>query len=314
MRLLFLALVLLAMPSTLRAQDAQDLFESHSGFWMNLHHYLHALGRTTAPLVEELPAGATDAERTEWARAIEFYRSRFGQRRLVFDEMLVGIKRELIAARLGASLDGLKLTPEHVQILERAAPIYRKHRWPEHDAANKKFIASMHTMLQQHGDPIATRLARSYDSTWPSPPLCVDVVRDAGPPGNAYTTTVPQPTHITIGAADLGWQTLELLFHEASHHWDQTLMKGVDDAARQLAVRAPPNLWHAILFYNAGRITADRLTASGVKNYELYMVTGKVFDAPGWHSTIAKHWSAFLAGQTSRGEAIARILRDLTPA
>lgn len=308
------ARVATVMLLTATPASAQTLFDFHSGIWMNLHHYLHSLARAAGPLQEDLPAGATDRERTQWSAAVEFYRTRFGKRRLVFDEMLVGIKQQLIAAESRESLADLTLRPEHRRVLEQAAPIYRKHWWPEHDARNKSFIASLQRLLDEHGNAIAARLARSYDSTWPAEGIRVDVVRDAGPPGNAYTTNVPRPTHITIGADDAGLLSLELIFHEASHHWDQRLMKAVGDAATQLAVPPLPDLWHALLFYNAGRITADVLNAAGVRDYELYMVRGKVFDRPGWHDTIARHWSGFLAGEVSRDEAILRILRTLSGA
>jgi hypothetical protein len=103
-----------------------------------------------------------------------------------------------------------------------------------------------------------------------------------------------------------------LIFHEASHHWDQRLMKDVDDAARTLGRRAPPNLWHALLFYNAGRIAADTLASAGQRDYVLMMTEGKIFDAPGWHAAIARHWPDFLSGKMSRPDAILRILRDLS--
>ena len=300
--------VFVAVPSV---AGAQTLFDFHSGFWMNLHHYLHALGRAQDPLVEELPTSASAREREQWQAAVDFYRTRFGKRRLVFDEMLVGIKQHLIAADEGGGLADTTLTPEHRQILERAAPIYRAHAWPNHDAANKRFVSRVQSLVERHGRAIAERLARSYDDTWPVDGLRVDVVCDAGPPGNAYTTNVPRPTHITIGADDQGLMSLEIVFHEASHHWDQRLMKAVNDVAKHAGLDAPPNLWHAILFYNAGRITAEVLADSGITSYELYMVNGKVFALPGWHEALARHWPAFLHGTSSRDEAISRILRDL---
>jgi hypothetical protein len=117
-----------------------------------------------------------------------------------------------------------------------------------------------------------------------------------------------------MGADDQGLWTLELVFHEASHHWDQQLMKAIADAAKQVGVNSPPDLWHALLFFNAGQITADTLAAAGVRDYVLYMARGKVFARPGWHESIAKHWVQFLAGKVSRDEAILRILRDLAGA
>lgn len=301
-------LLLLSVPGS---ASAQELFDFHSAFWMNLHHYLHALGRASEPLIEELPAGATDVDRGQWTAAVDFYRSRFGKRRLVFDEMLVGIKQQLIVAESRDSIADLTLTPEHRQVLERVAPIYRTYRWAEHDATNKRFIAALQSLVSKHGKSIADRLSRSYDATWPAEGLRVDVVRDAGPPGNAYTTTVPRPTHVTIGADDQGLTSLELLFHESSHNWDQRLMKGVQDAAQALGIKPPPDLWHALLFFNAGRITTETLAAAGILNYEQMMVRGKIFARPGWHEAIARHWPAVLAGNATREDAITRILADL---
>jgi hypothetical protein len=289
---------------------AQELFDFHSAFWMNLHHYLQALSRANEPRVEELPSGATVRERSEWAAAVDFYRTRYGKRSLLFDEQMLTIKQQLIVAESAATIEGVPLTPEHRQVLERAAPVYRKHRWSQHDAANRRFIASLQKLLAQHGRRIADRLAASFNDTWPGA-FRVDIVADAGPPGNAYTTNVPNPTHITIGVTYEGVSALEIVFHEASHHWDQQLMKAVNDAAQQTQLRAPPDLWHALLFYNAGRITADALAAGGTKNYELLMVQGKIFARPGWHDAIARHWPAFLAGTATRREVVAEILREI---
>ena len=301
-------LTLFALP---RIAGAQDLFDVHNAFWMNLHHYLHALARSNEPLVEDLPAGATANERAQWTAAVDFYRSRFGKRSLLFDNGLLTIKQEFIALGSGDSLADAKLTPEHRQVLERVAPVYRQHRWPEHERRNSTYIATLQGLLRSHGQPIASRLASSYNDSWPTPGIRVDVVRDAGPPGNAYTTNVPRPTHITIGAEDQGLRSLELIFHEASHHWDQGLMRATADAAKAFGLTTPPDLWHAILFYNAGRIVADRLAAAGVRDYTLMMVDGKIFDRPGWHDALARHWPMFLDGDISREEAILRIVRDV---
>jgi hypothetical protein len=310
-------IVLVVLLTNADVAGAQSLFDFHSGFWVNLHHYLHALVRTSEPLVEDLPASATAAEREAWSEAVDFYRTRFGKRNLLFDAILVTIKQQLIEAdTLGNAADPLSsltgaTAAAHRRALERAAPIYRKYRWAEHDAANKQFIATLQELLAKHGAAIAERLAGSYDDVWPANGIRADVVRDAGPPGNAYTTNVPRPTHITIGAQGHGDTALELIFHEASHHWDQRLMKAVGDAADRLKVAAPRNLWHALLFYNAGQITADTLAAAGRRDYVMMMVNQKIFDAPGWHAAISRHWPGFLSGEISRDEAILRILRDL---
>jgi hypothetical protein len=291
---------------------AQELFHFHNAFWMNLHHYLHALARVNEPLAEDLPAAATAGERSQWAVAVEFYRTRFGRRSLLFDENLLRVKEQLAQLDSSETL-AEALTPEHRQVLERVAPIYRRHLWKAHEAANARFVAFLQPLLTRHGSAIATRLARSYDDEWPAGGLRADIVRDAGPPGNAYTTNIPPPTHITIGAGDHGLAALELIFHEASHHWDQRLMKGIGDEASAIGKRAPPDLWHAVLFFNAGRITADVLERSGQGKYELMMVGGKIFDRPGWHEAIGRHWPLFLSGELARDEALRRIVIAVVP-
>jgi hypothetical protein len=190
-------------------------------------------------------------------------------------------------------------------MLEAAAPIYRKHWWMDHNTANQRFINALQPLLKQHGRAIASRLAASFDAAWPAMPIRVDVVHDAGPPGNAYT--ISEPTLITIGASDprhRGLAALELVFHEASHRWDTVRMKDVSDVARGLKLRAPPRLWHGLLFYNAGVITNDVLAKAGMADYEMYMFAQKTFDFPGWHQAIARdgrHSSreAFLAAKQS---------------
>jgi hypothetical protein len=290
------------------------LFEFHSAFWVNLHNYLHALARDGSPLVEPLPESATEGERAEWNAAVEHYRRLFGKRSLLFDDELVKANLALGNFSADESIARLDIDVVHRGVLESAAPIYRKHRWKEHDAANRRFIADLAPLLKQHGAAIARRLAATFDTTWPFRPIRVDVVRDAGPPGNARTNS--EPTHITIAADDLrhqGLAALEVIFHEASHKWDAILMKDVDDAARRLNIRPPPGLWHGLLFFNAGRITAEALADAGMRDYVLYMETQQMFNRAyrGMRPAITKHWTAFLEGKATRAEATERILRDL---
>ena len=309
----FAAVALLATFSTETHGHQQLLFDFQSAFWVNLHQYLHALARNGSPLAEPLPDGATPEDQQQWRAAVESYRTRYGRRSLLFDEELVRLNWRLGSAGSAASLANADVPQGDRAVLEAAAPVYRRLKWPEHDRANRQFITTITPLLERHGNAIAARLAAAYDTTWPKP-IRADVVHDAGPPGNAYTTN--DPTHITIAARDprhQGFAMLELVFHEASHGWDALLMREVDEAAKRLGVRPPPNLWHELLFFNAGAITADVLRAAGVSGYRMYAVEQRVFSAPdgaAWLA-IAKHWPLFLSGQIPREQAIAEILRSL---
>ncbi len=309
----FAAVALLATFSTATRGHQQWLFDFQSAFWVNMHHYLHALARSGSPLAEPLPDGATPEDQQQWRAAVESYRTRYGRRSLLFDEELVRLNWRLGSAGSAASLANADVPQGDRAVLEAAAPFYRRFKWPEHDRANRQFITTITPLLERHGNAIASRIAASYDTTWP-PAIRADVVHDAGPPGNAYTTN--DPTHITIAASDprhQGLAMLELVFHEASHGWDAPLIREVVEAAKRLGVRPPPNLWHELLFFNAGFITTDVLRASGMSGYRMYAVEQRVFSAPAGAAWLAvtKHWPMFLSGKTSRAEAITAILREL---
>src|SRR5436305_2134989 len=139
--------------------------------------------------------------------------------------------------------------------LEAAAPVYRAHWWPEHDASNRAWIAEVTPRLERYGPWIAKRLAQAYRTEWPAEPIPVDLTVDAGRVG-AYTTD--DPTHVTLSSVDSrghGDFGLESLFPEASHGWDQKLIDGVAKAAALRGRPAPEDLWHAIPFSTAGVAT-----------------------------------------------------------
>jgi len=295
------------------AEQSDNLFAVSSHFWVNLHHYLHALARTSGPLVESLPGDPSTAEKEQWAAAVQQYRDRYGKRSLLFDEEMVKANVALAAAS-DTSLDGAAIAPEQRAILESVERVYRARVWPTHDEANREFMSAVAPLLKEHGQGIAGRLARTFDTSWPAAPIRVELVHDAGPPGNAYT--VSETAVITIAAADPrhhGYATLEALFHEASHVWDAVLMKDISEAAKRLNVRAPRDLWHGLLFYNAGTIVSEVLAAAGVRDYQMYMEKQRMFDRAygGMRAAMVKNWSEFLAGRVSRAEAIERILREL---
>lgn len=292
-------------------QPTSALFEFRTSFWNSLHHELHAVARP-----RPAPAAWTDAiaegQRAGWARAVEVYRP-LGRRSLLFDEGLASMSALLSPLTDDQALDAVPLAPAVTRALQHAAAAYRAHGWPLLQRDARGFIAGVSPLLARHGSAIATKLAAAYDTTWPGA-VPVDIVRDAGPPGNIHTTARPGP-HVTLAAADprhQGLAGLELLFHEASHGWDRVLSEALTDEARSQQRVVRPDLWHAVLFFTAGELTRRQLATDGI-DYELYAVTQTLSStafADVWPAIVAA-WTPFLDGTTTRAAATTALVRSV---
>jgi hypothetical protein len=270
----------------LRAQTQQDgatsgvpVIELHSGFWINLHHFLYLEARlrnaaaepddrasrasqaqpeyATAP-----PAGdLTPAEQKAWDAALDAYAKDWSSRDLLGNSDMVIVNNRLAEIEGCSDFSGRGapqcvpgLRSDLVAALAEAAPIYRAHWWPQQDRENRAWMAAVAPLVHSMGSDLATQLSRVYQHNWTPGRMRVDVVWYAGPQGS-YTTL--EPTHITIASHDSrnqGLSAFEMLFHEASH----TLAAGVNDAierhCRDLGKPIPRDLWHALLFYTAGEL------------------------------------------------------------
>ena len=63
---------------------------------------------------------------------------------------------------------------------------------------------------------------------------------------------------------------VEIVFHEASHHWGLVLVNGLFQAGKQQGVTLPPQLWQSVLFYIAGELTTREIRAHGNTAYVEY--------------------------------------------
>lgn len=254
---------------------SQRLFEFHSGFWINLHHFLYLQASLTDP-----PKGArsrsltsadsdelqklSPAERSAWNDAVAHYEA-FAKHDLLFDDELIAAKNELEDNEASPDLAGARLPQAMKTALLEAAAVYRKHWWPRHDADNRRWIALVEPAVAQHGAGLAADLERIYAAPWPEYPVRVDTVAYANWAG-AYTTIEPtRPTISTADAGNAGDAALEVLFHETSHGMVEKVRDALAAAEADLnAHRAGTpfhagSLWHAVLFYTAGELVAERI-------------------------------------------------------
>jgi hypothetical protein len=302
---LFAALMvaLIAAASAVVGAQTKPLFTFHSNAWLNLHHYVRAAARGGPGL-----SGLTAEEQKEWAAGVEFYNP-FAARDVLRDDGMVAIAGTLRGAEGRSNLVGIAIDPPLKATLERLMPIYRTHGWSAHDRANRAWITSILPLVERHGTAISQSLTRTYGTTWPSTPFHVDLSVVAGPVG-AFSVN----DHITISSSDPGYRGyagLEMVFHEASHGLGllDALIQPLNRIASEQKVTIPPQLWHAVLFYTAGELTARELKAHGI-DYTPY-ADAKFYDrmcGAGCRDKIAALWTPRLDDRRSISEALAALV------
>jgi hypothetical protein len=322
------------------------VFEMHSGFWVNLHHFLYLQARLTkgnssptetvrgAAQPDESPVSLIDfpaAEISAWQDAVEFYSKDLARRDLLLNGDMEIINNQLSLMESCPELEG-KTTPlcrsglrqDLVEALEKAAPVYRAHWWPEHDRTNRDWIARVAPMIENLGVELSGQLAEVYQTAWPAQRLRVDVVCYGGPFG-AYTTL--DPVHVTISSHDprnRGVYGFEVLFHESSHALAGAVNKGIARAFRERDKPIPRNFWHALLFYTTGEIVrrdveygtmtiTDDRAAGGTSAYLPYAARFGLYSGS-WErfrGLLDLYWLPYLDGRVSFDAAMARIATDM---
>lgn len=138
----------------------------------------------------------------------------------------------------------------------------------------------------------------------------VDVVGYASWGG---ANTLVSPLHVMISSENRwyrGAAALEMVFHESSHllfsATGGTIGEALTAAADSLEVSTPRDLWHAVLFYTAGKTTERVLAEAGSEGYVPYMYAKGVFT--GYHAALEEHWQPYLDGDVGLATAAARIV------
>jgi len=301
------ALILVAATSVYApALDAQSttLFTFHSNPWINLHFFVRGAARGVP-----VQADLSEQERAVWVAGVEFYKP-YAQRDL-FSQELVDIKWALRGAEGKLSLEGIAIDSSLRATLERLLPIYQKHWWLAHDRANQAWIAAAKPLIDRHGAALAKAVTAVYGATWPDEPMPVDLSWVGGPSG-AYSTGPPR--HIMMPSSDKSLQgraALEILFHEASHHWGQVLGSGIFGATKKLGVDVPPQLWHSVLFYTAGELTTREFQVHGITDYVEYSTRANLYTpmcGADCREKIIEHWTPRLDGKRSIDEALSALV------
>jgi hypothetical protein len=129
----------------------------------------------------------------------------------------------------------------------------------------------------------------------------------------ALTSAAP-----TYRATLWGVDDREIVFHEASHTIVTpgygAIGAGIENASTALHVAEPEGLWHAVIFYTAGRVVADAVALSGVR-YEMVADSVDVYTGPwkNYCAALVEHWQPYLDGHTgSIDDALTSVVATVT--
>jgi hypothetical protein len=309
--------------------ETQSLFDFHSGFWINLHHFLYLEALSEKPQKGPHPAivnkadaetlnSLSEEERVTWNAAVSYYASAVIQRDLLFDQNMGVIKNQLEDAEASTDLASADVPAALKAALLKAAPIYRKYWWTRHDAQNRKWIAQLQPLVGKYGEGLKNSLTRIYEAPWPGHPVRVDAAVYAGQFG-AYTTDEPtRPTISTADPANQGNAALEIVFHETSHGMMDKVMDAMREAERKVDVSNQPKafrtgtLWHAVLFYTAGELVAEQIP-SYIPYADKNGLWVRAWPDPD-RSLIEQDWKPHMTGAVGLQAALTKLVDDLAAA
>lgn len=299
------------------------IFNFHTDeFWLNLHHFLYVLGRSankerdaSRDAVKEAPAdqekglaSLKPAEQTIWREAVAAYAGGLSKKDLIFDNSLAAttglLAREGNARKLPLK-DTDSFTMHTMQVLERAAPIYRKVWWAQHRSANQAWAASIQPLVGQHGRAMLSFITDRYKLDWPSAGFDVHVSGYANWAG-AYSTDGSLLVISSLDAGVQGNHGLEIVFHEAMHQWDEAVQTALRSQAATLNVSVPPNLSHAIIFFTAGE-AARRVIPGHVTYAEKAGIWNRGFGR--YKTVLDEAWKPYLDGRGTREGAFTEVLK-----
>ena len=325
---LTLAIVLTTASASL-ARGAEDRvavattphFAFHSDFATNLNDALIEAGRARNDGKPELfQTGAEESclgelprsARTAWDQAVDYYAE------IISPAKWSDRQQYLIRVDL-AGVEELEKTRDRRFIgiarsfMGAATPVYEACRWTTQDAENRRWIEELVALLRVHEKAVSLRLADLYKKPLAGLPIRVDVVETVNWSGATTWLLNPAGGHILISnEAEYGPVSLEYVFHEASH----TLMRrghpvhnALVQAAEQLDVSLPRDLWHAVLFYTTGDTVRRALAEAGEPAYTPMIYAGNIFRR--FHGTMESAWPAYLDGERSLTEAAVDLIRAL---
>jgi hypothetical protein len=306
-------------PAQNQTPAAAQIFVFDHPFWINLHHFLYVLGRAEAKTADSHRRAVSDAPRDQadglsalsageqqaWRATVDFYARGPSRKDALFDGDMVAIGRQLVTAGDRPSLDSVgAVDPKLVDVLRRAAPLYRQAWWPRHDQANVALIQQLTELVGQHGETVRAFISRAYGERWPAGGFPVHVAAYANWAG-AFSTAAGVLVVSSQDPATGGLHGLEIIVHEAMHQWDDAMYAALSREAQRLGTTVPDALSHAMIFFTAGQ-AVRHVSPTHVPYAESEGVWARGMGA--FKPALESAWQPYLEGRGTRDEALGALL------
>ena len=302
-------------PPSLVATTA--IFAFHSDFEVNLHDALLEAGRTRWSDVPELFHSGEEAPcfaklpravRSGWDHAVGFYAEAISPPQARTPQFVVRLS--LIGEELQKDEDR-QVAAIAASARAAAAPAYRACRWQRQDEENRGWIGRLIPLLESHELEIAERLAELYEKPLAGLPIRTDLVETVSWSGAHTIYLTPEGGHIWVrNTAGEGPVALETVFHEASHLLTgrgAPIPKALEEAAKELGVPLPRDLWHGVQFHTTGDLVRRILDEAGEPGYEPMTFAQDIFGE--YNEALQAEWTGYLEGRKTMAEAARDLVR-----
>ncbi len=302
------------------ATRSRTIFVFHTDeFWLNLHHFLYVLGRavnkdsdTTREAVVDAPADQdrglqklSAKELKTWREAVASYAAGPSKKDIVFDAPMPALAGALVRAGDAKSLTGTEVDTAVAEILQRAAPVYRKAWWKKHRDSNRTWTKVMENLIDRHGASVLAFITSAYKLQWPAEGFPVHVSAYANWAG-AYST---RGNLLVLASQSPSLQEsygFETIFHEGMHQWDVQVFEALRQEAIKVDKFFPRGLSHSLIFFTAGE-AVRRVIPGHVPYAEKFGVWQRGMSQ--FRVPLEEIWKPYLDGRGTREEAFAELIK-----
>ena len=297
-------------------------------FWLNLHHFLYVLGRaeaktndSTRDAVVGAPREAeqglnvlTVEERRVWAESVTAYAKGLSLKDAVREAPMPDVTAAVAIAGDAPTLAGAEIDPATRDVLERAAPIYRKAWWLAHHAANVRWRDSIDTLVASRGQTILGFITKVYGMQWPADGYAVHTSSYSSF-GGAYSSVRGVLVISSLADSTQRLNGLETIFHEGMHQWDNQVYRALGAQAEVINAQVPPDIPHALIWVTASE-AVRRVEPSHVPLVDSLGIW-KLYSsgAPGpmirLKAPLDEAWRPYLDGRGTRDEALRLLLEKI---